>query len=152
MLIKIAVDIQIGKIASDELERVGYTIVYKARASEPDIEWVHNAVNNGATILISPDLDIPDLLDKNNINAAWIGLPQGIGGLDQAEYIKQKIARLIKNQSTVQAHYKIIDYGNVQYLVAVNNMDKFLSTETDSGRLKYCKWRIKGNTMTEGGL
>lgn len=150
LVIKLAFDTQISKKTAHEMRMAGYDIVYHAK-NEPDDVWIENALTKGATIFVSPDLDIPNYLDRMDVSAAWIDVPQGMSGDMQFSHIARQILRLLKNKVASQASYKIINLGKYQYLVEHNYIDRFLSATSEDQRMRYCQWRIKGSSINVGG-
>lgn len=72
MKIKIAVDQSLGTRMMLNLEKHGYDIVVKAGVAEPDEAWIAKAVEAGALFVVSPDLDIPTLIERKNLPMIWI--------------------------------------------------------------------------------
>lgn len=68
---KLAVDVQVSNEVIGSLCRAGDEVVCVARMGEEDQSWVSRALDRGAEILISPDLDIPNLLDQWGINEVF---------------------------------------------------------------------------------
>jgi predicted nuclease of predicted toxin-antitoxin system len=92
MKMKIAVDTTISIKTQDALEKTGFEVVCAAREGEADEEWIQRAIKMEADIVISSDLDIPNLLDRYEYPAIWIDLPQG--KINQYNYIVQSIKRM----------------------------------------------------------
>lgn len=149
MFIKLAVDVQISKRAIKELQAAGYSVVYQARMAQKDADWIENALTRGANVFVSPDMDIPAYLDKRDVDAAWIGLPHGIDGDMQPGYIIKKLIRLIKYKTAEL--YQIFAIGKYKYLVEHSYIDRFLTASGEDQRMRYCYWRIKGNSINVGG-
>lgn len=59
----VAVDVNISNYIIGTLARSGDMIVCVAKISEPDEKWLDRALARGAEVIISQDLDIPNLLD-----------------------------------------------------------------------------------------
>jgi len=150
ILIKLALDNQISRKAAQEIREAGYDIVYHAR-SESDEVWIENALTKGATVFISPDLDIPNYLDRRDVDAAWIDVPQGMSGDTQSSFIVKQILRLIKNKVTSQVNYKLLNFGKYQYLVDNTYLDRFMTANGEDQRMRYCHWRIRGTSINIGG-
>ena len=150
LIIKLALDNQISRKAASEVRHAGFEIVYHAK-SEPDEVWIENALTKGATIFVSPDLDIPNYLDRRDVNASWIDVPQGMSGDMQSGFIMKQILRLIKQKVSSQQSYKVLNFGKYQYLVEHNYIDRFLMATSEDQRMRYCHWRIKGNSINTGG-
>lgn len=72
MKIKIAVDQSLGLRMMKNLEKHGYEIVCKADVAEADEVWMERAMKNGALFVVSPDLDIPTLIERKNLPMIWI--------------------------------------------------------------------------------
>lgn len=60
---KIAVDVNVSNREIGELARLGDIIVCVAMKKEDDREWLERALARDADIIISQDLDVPNLLD-----------------------------------------------------------------------------------------
>lgn len=89
---RLAIDNQISRLTVDKLRRK-FEIVIAVR-DEPDEYWVDYALSNGADVFISPDLDIPNLLDHFDSDAAWIDVPQNLRGYRQFDFIMKAIGKL----------------------------------------------------------
>lgn len=150
MEIRLALDNQISKKAAYEVRAAGYKVVYHA-SNEPDDVWIERALGQGATLFVSPDIDIPNYLDKNDIAAGWVDLPQGMGGDIQAAYILKQITRIIKNQLIGSPTFKLVTFGKYEYIVDMNLIDRFITAKDDSERLYLCYAKLKGNSFTAGG-
>lgn len=149
MSTKLAVDVQISKRAIRELQAAGYSVVYQAKNAQKDPDWIEQALTKGANVFVSPDLDIPNYLDKRDVNAAWIGLPHGIDGEMQSGYIIKRLIRLIKYKTAEM--FQLFSMGKYQYLVEHSHIDHFLMSNSEDQRMRYCHWRIKGTSINLGG-
>ena len=89
---KIAVDNQISKAIVKNLIKKGYDIVLRAE-DEPDVVWLQNALDLGASHVVSPDLDIPNLLDRMDASdVKWIDLPQRM----KKDKLERYLIRMLK--------------------------------------------------------
>lgn len=70
--IKIAVDESVGSYLSKKIEARGYKIVCRAGHAETDESWMKRALAQGALFVVSPDLDIPSMIEKENLPMVWI--------------------------------------------------------------------------------
>lgn len=61
---KVAVDVNVSNREIGELAREGCVIVCVARRGEDDQAWLERALAEDVDIIISQDLDIPNLLDR----------------------------------------------------------------------------------------
>lgn len=61
-MLVLAVDTQISHKTVRELSR-HYEVVVVAGQSFSDEDWVEDALSMGANVFVSPDIDIPNLLD-----------------------------------------------------------------------------------------
>lgn len=52
-------------------EKHGFEVVVYAE-DRMDEDWVFDAIGAGAEVIVSPDLDIPNMLDKYNVDVDWI--------------------------------------------------------------------------------
>lgn len=75
MKIRIALDQSVGRRRAIELVDIGYLVVAIARHGESDESWMNRAFAEGAQFAISPDLDIPRLIEKHEYPMAWINYP-----------------------------------------------------------------------------
>lgn len=93
-MIRLAVDNQISHLTIKKLEKE-FEVVMMAE-NMPDEIWIEKALDKGATIFISPDLDIPLYLEKNyeELGLIWIDIPQSMKGSDQYKYISNKIKKI----------------------------------------------------------
>jgi hypothetical protein len=90
---KIAVDTQISKGVVNRLNNTGYEVVYRA-STEPDEVWVPAALDRGATVFVSPDLDIPRILDRVGVDYKWIDVEQGLRSDKQYDYLVKRFKKL----------------------------------------------------------
>ena len=67
----IACDNQVSKDFCRRFEKHGFPVVVYA-GDRADEDWVFDAIGAGAEVIISPDLDIPNMLDKFNVDIDWI--------------------------------------------------------------------------------
>jgi len=147
---KIALDNQISKETTHKLRALKVDVVYRA-TNERDEVWVLNALNKGANVFLSPDLDIPNLLAQYDVKAVWIDVPQGLKGVDQVHYICNQLLKLKKKEVTVSPNYKMINDNKKVYMVEVSKVDSFLIAQNDEDKLRLCYSVMKGNGVTFGG-
>lgn len=93
-LIWVACDCQISKSTVVEIEK-SFAVVFRAQ-HEADEVWVEQAILKGANVFISPDSDIPDLLETEyaDMETYWIPVRQGLRSADQPKYIIGQLYRL----------------------------------------------------------
>lgn len=97
--IRIALDESIGFAKTNRLRNFGYDIVCIAHHAEKDVSWLNRAFANGALFVVSPDLDIPNLIEKENYPMIWIDylhVPEEKGGKQWAEYVHKRIKFKLK--------------------------------------------------------
>ena len=97
MYLKLALDNQISKVTVERLSS-HYEIILMA-GDRPDEEWVEDAYFEGANVFISPDLDIPNLLEKiapPEVPVFWIDIPQGLKSDKQYYNILNQLRKLEK--------------------------------------------------------
>jgi hypothetical protein len=70
--IKVAIDESIGSALAKKIEGRGYQIVTRAGHAETDESWMKRALQSGALFVISPDLDIPSMIERENLPMVWI--------------------------------------------------------------------------------
>jgi hypothetical protein len=70
--IKVAIDESIGAALAKKIEVRGYQIVCRAGHAETDESWMKRALAAGAVFIISPDLDIPSMIERENLPMVWI--------------------------------------------------------------------------------
>ena len=70
--IKVAIDESIGTALSRKIAARGYDIVCRAGHAETDESWMKRALEEGALFIISPDLDIPSMIERENLPMVWI--------------------------------------------------------------------------------
>lgn len=75
------------------LEKEGHTVVIRAR-HEPDEVWMDEAVAGGAEVFVSNDLDIANILDRWNVDGAFIELPKRLSGGALVRFIVTSINAL----------------------------------------------------------
>ncbi len=92
-MIKIALDNQVSKDVVKRLSSYYDVVVWAADRSDED--WVDEAMTLGAQYFISPDLDVPNLLDRYGYDDVfWIDLPQNLKFDSQFDFIRKKIKGL----------------------------------------------------------
>ena len=91
-MFKLALDNQVSKDAAQKLS-AHYEVVMNA-GDLPDEEWIEQALLLDANIFISPDLDVPNYLDRIQSDARWIDLPQNLRSHNQFDFIMKKIEAL----------------------------------------------------------
>lgn len=97
--IRIALDESVGFTKTNSLKDMGYEIVCIAKPAEDDIVWLNRAFAAGALFVISPDLDIPNLIEKENYPMIWIDylhIPNEKGKKHWAQYVDGRIKSKIK--------------------------------------------------------
>lgn len=97
--IKIAIDQSISYHKANGLRALGYEIVCQARDAEPDHSWMRRAYSKGALFVVSPDLDIPNTIEKQNYPMVWIDylhVPVVGGNRDWVGYVDKRIKAKIK--------------------------------------------------------
>lgn len=87
----LAVDNQVSKATIYKLENL-YQVVKKAE-DLPDEVWVYQALDLGANVFISPDLDIPNLIYRESDTAIWIELP-GLKSEKQYAFLIKKLRNI----------------------------------------------------------
>lgn len=85
---KIACDTQIAFRTIEYLNNMGHTVVYRA-TNEMDNEWFENALNKGAELFISPDIDIDVLCNRHNIKS--LKIPKGLKAKELNVWLKKKL-------------------------------------------------------------
>lgn len=92
--IKIALDESIGFRKTNSLKNMGYDVVCIARHAEKDVDWLNRAFANGALFVVSPDLDIPNYIERENYPMIWIDylhVPDSKTGKEWAKYVDGRI-------------------------------------------------------------
>lgn len=90
---KIACDCQISKRTVELLKANKFDVVFRAHR-EPDEVWIEAALDLGATVFISPDLDIPLYLDKSEIEYKWIDVKQGLRSSQQFNFLVKRLNKI----------------------------------------------------------
>lgn len=90
---KIACDCQISKRTVELLKASKFDVVFRAH-KEPDEVWIESALDLGATIFISPDLDIPLYLDKAEVEYKWIDVRQGLKSSKQFSFLVKRLNKI----------------------------------------------------------
>jgi hypothetical protein len=96
MKIRLAVDVTIGKKRRKELMERGYIIAYVAKAAEPDQEWLKAAHENHAVFVISADLDIPKIIEREKYPMFWVNFPIHDGFVN--DYLVEYVDNAIKTK------------------------------------------------------
>jgi hypothetical protein len=107
MSIKIALDCNIGKKRKAELIDLGYDVVVVAEDGEADVLWVHRAFSGGARFVVSNDLDVPKILEREGYPMVWVNYPNDnayfkdwlVQYIDQMVRFKLKIFQKIIEES-----------------------------------------------------
>ena len=71
MIIKIACDNNVGNRHVEALEKQGFNTVVRAYDRD-DILWVDEALDLKVQVIISNDLDVPNILDRYRSKVYWI--------------------------------------------------------------------------------
>lgn len=87
----LAVDNQISLRVVDRLKQHFEVVLWANTMSDED--WVDEALCRGANTFISPDLDIPNLLDRVAPDARWIDVPQGLDRNKQFEFLMKQLKK-----------------------------------------------------------
>ena len=73
---KIACDVNVSGRSIKFLQSHGYEVVYRAGAGQPDRKWFAAALERGAEVFISGDLDIAFLVEKEyDKRIKWLNFP-----------------------------------------------------------------------------
>lgn len=73
---KIACDVGVSNRSIKFLKMKGFDIVFKANTGQPDKEWFDQALEAGADVFISADLDIARLVETvYDKRIKWINFP-----------------------------------------------------------------------------
>jgi len=75
-MITIALDVCVGRRRRERLEQMGYKIVVIAQPSEADKDWLNRAFAEGAFFVVSADLDIPKLIEREKYPMCWVEYPK----------------------------------------------------------------------------
>lgn len=99
-MIEIALDVSYPDKFIGSLVRAGYKIVCIAQEAEPDNVWLERAIDNGAMIIYSNDVDIPDWLSRNRLDHIKVirnrKMPHQINDYTINRWIKEKKKELEK--------------------------------------------------------
>lgn len=88
MEIAIALDVCVGKKRTERLKTLGYKVVCIARDAETDASWVNRAFSAGAFFVISADMDIPKIVEREGYPMCWVEYPSDVrDGRDLVSYI-----------------------------------------------------------------
>ena len=85
---RIAVDNHVGHNAIRHINNQGHKVVFKAQ-NQLDRVWFESALDYGADLVVSMDWDIAFLCNRHNVK--FIQLGQGIGGVDAAKFVLDRI-------------------------------------------------------------
>jgi len=77
-MINIALDVCVGRKRRERLEQMGYKIVVIAQPSEADKDWLNRAFAEGAFFVVSADLDIPKLIEREKYPMCWVEYPNEV--------------------------------------------------------------------------
>ena len=91
---KLAVDNQISLSVVEGLKETHEVVIWADDMQDED--WIDEALDLGAEVFISPDLDVPNYLDRVNSNAHWIDVPQGLPKKRQLNFLIEKLKGLTK--------------------------------------------------------
>ncbi len=101
MKARLALDTAVGQRRVTELIQLGYVIVAIAKPKESDESWLNRAFAEGAQFAISPDLDIPRLIEQNNYPMIWINYPS-----DKAQFKDDMVSYIDKSVKTKTQTFK----------------------------------------------
>lgn len=93
-MINIALDVGVGRKRAKQLEEMGYKVVCVANHGEPDEQWMDRAFTSNALFVISPDFDIPRIIEKEGYPMSWIDFPSNTPELkfSLVDYINNRIS------------------------------------------------------------
>lgn len=91
---KLAIDNQISLSVVEGLKRTHEVVMWSG--DKQDEVWIEDALDLGAEVFISPDLDVPNYLDRINSDAHWIDVPQNLPRNKQLNFIISKLNGLRK--------------------------------------------------------
>lgn len=69
---KVAFDVNYADVAMGHVARKGHEIVCVAQTGEQDELWLERAMNKGAEVVFSRDLDIPNIIQRMRWPALWL--------------------------------------------------------------------------------
>lgn len=93
---KIAVDNQVAFDTVRMLEHKGVQVVLRA-TDQPDEVWTAQAIELGATVLVSPDSDIRAIAHRTG--RGFVRIKQGLKGVAAASYILEQLWALSAKRS-----------------------------------------------------
>src|ERR1035437_474583 len=109
MRINIAVDQAVSKKRVEKLKELGYNVVCRANHGEADQDWMKRANKLNALFAISPDADIPRLIEIKAYRMGWINWPQdqviNDRTLDLVAYVDRAIRLKMQFYSEVAQEY-----------------------------------------------
>lgn len=92
-MIVLAIDNQISLNVVNQLKK-HYDVALWA-GTKADEDWVDEALALGATVFISPDLDIPNILDRFGADdVLWIDVPQNMPSGRQFEFLMSRLKKV----------------------------------------------------------
>lgn len=91
-MLVLAIDNQISLRVVDRLKQHYEVVLWANTMSDED--WVDEALCRGANVFISPDLDIPNLLDRVAPDVRWVDVPQGLQRDKQFNYLMNQLKNL----------------------------------------------------------
>lgn len=90
-VMRIAVDNQISLSVVKSLKKKHDVVLWAG--DRQDEVWIDEALALGAEVFISPDLDVPNYLDRINSPATWIDVPQKLPTKNQLAFLLDALAR-----------------------------------------------------------
>lgn len=95
---KIACDVGVSNKTIEFLKKEGFDVVYKADHNTPDEIWFYEALDLGADVFVSSDIDIAILVDREyECNLSWVDV--------QNKPYKEANGFLLKRLNKLKARY-----------------------------------------------
>jgi len=103
MNVAIGLDVCVGRARANALKKLGYKIAYVAQPRETDVSWVNKAFANGALFVISADLDVPKIIEREAYPMVWVEYPNDNPAVkdDLVSYLDKTIKNKLRLFKTV---------------------------------------------------
>lgn len=86
----LAFDVSVSPKVIELLEQK-FEVAYRAHEAEEDLTWVNEALERGANVFISSDIDINTLLSDLAPWTVWIDVPQRLSGKSLYHFVVKRL-------------------------------------------------------------
>lgn len=150
---RIAIDVTVGRIRANALKALGYKIVTVARHSETDKSWVNRAFAEGAFFVISPDMDIPKIIEREGYPMCWVEYPNDnpevkndlVGYLDKVMKRKLEVFKTVTQmpkEAPCSGSYSSSTKSNTSSLIILSKENTCSASSSHTPTIFSRFWRM----------